>query len=100
MSDRTRCNCRRCAIRGLTWPALFITVGLLFLLSEMRGGDYEFGNTFPVILIVLGLISLASAVAPMDGHISSNLPMPPPAAPGTSLTPPSSPQNPISGQGQ
>lgn len=93
MSDRVRCNCRRCMIRGLMGPAVIITVGVLFLLDQVRGGYFSFGNTFPVILIVIGAISLASNVAPADGHISGPVP---PAAPGT--TPP--PQNPYVGQGQ
>jgi hypothetical protein len=100
MGDRTRCNCRRCVIRGLMGPAVLITIGILFLLSETRGGDYDFRYTFPIVLIVIGFISLASAIAPMDGHLSSNAPVPPPVASGTSLAPPASPQNPISGQGQ
>jgi hypothetical protein len=99
VSDRVRCNCRRCTIRGLMGPAILITIGILFLLGEMRGGDYDFRNTFPVILIVIGLISLASALAPMDGHISSAAP--PAVEPGTpGSTPNSAPQNPVSGQGQ
>ncbi len=87
MSDRVRCNCRRCMIRGLMGPAVVITVGVLFLLDQVRGGYFSFGNTFPVILIVIGAISLASALAPTDGHISGPLP---PAPPGT--MPPQNPQ--------
>jgi len=71
-------------IRGLMGPAVIITVGVLFLLDQMRGGYFSFGNTFPVILIVIGAISLASALAPTDGHISGPLP---PAPPGTMLPP-------------
>ena len=71
MSDRIRCACRRCTIRGLMGPAILITVGVLFLLDQMRGGYFSFGNTFPVILIVIGAISLASSLAPMDGHVSA-----------------------------
>ena len=63
MSDRVRCNCQRCTIRGLMGPVVVVTVGVLFLLQEMRGGYFDFGNTYPVILIVIGLISLASAMA-------------------------------------
>ena len=92
MGDRVRCNCRRCVIRGLMGPAVIITVGVLFLLDQMRGGYFSFGNTFPVILIVIGVISLASALAPAEGHISGPLP---PAPRGT---PPVS-QNPAAGQG-
>src|SRR5574337_736060 len=94
MSNRICCTCRRCTIRGLMGPAILITVGVLFLLNEMRGGYLSFNNTFPVILIVIGVISLASALAPTEGHISGSLP---PAPPGTT---PSPPQNPYSGQGQ
>jgi hypothetical protein len=97
MSDRIRCACRRCTIRGLMGPAIVITIGVLFLLSEMIGGSFSFGNTFPVILIVIGAISLASAVAPADGHISSYSPPAAPVAPG-SVPPP--PQNSVPGQGQ
>ena len=88
MSDRVRCNCRRCMIRGLMGPAVIITVGVLFLLDQVRGGYFSFGNTFPVILIVIGAISLASALAPTDGHISGPLP---PTPPGT-IPPPQNPQ--------
>lgn len=93
MSNGVRCNCRRCMIRGLMGPAVVITVGVLFLLDQVRGGYFSFGNTFPVILIVIGAISLASNFAPTDGHISGPVP---PAPPGTA--PP--PQNPYAGQGQ
>jgi hypothetical protein len=78
-------------------PAILITIGLLFLLSELRGGYFDFGNTWPVILLVIGTVSLASALAPMDGHISGPLP---PVPPVTSGTMPSSTQNPFPGQGQ
>lgn len=93
MSNRIRCNCRRCAIRSLLGPAVIITVGVLFLLDQIRGGYFDFSNTWPVILIVIGAISLASALAPMEGHLSGSVPPPP------TVTPPP-PQNPFPGQGQ
>jgi len=87
MSDRARCACPRCTIRGLMGPAIIITVGLLLLLSEMRGSFFDFSNTWPVILLVIGGVSLASALAPMTGHIAPPPPivpaMPPPPPPGT-----------------
>jgi len=84
MSDRIRCTCQRCSIRGLMGPVVVVTVGVLFLLAEMRGGYFDFGNTYPVILIVIGLISLASAMASSEGHVSLTPPMPPaiPPVPG------------------
>ena len=59
-------------------PAIVITVGVLFLLDQVRGGYFSFGNTFPAILIVIGAISLASNLAPADGHISGPVPPAPP----------------------
>jgi cell wall-active antibiotic response 4TMS protein YvqF len=86
MSDRIRCNCRRCTIRSLMGPAVIITVGILFLLEQTRSG-FSFGQTWPVILVVIGIISLASAMAPMDGHITSSNAVPPPPPPVTSVPP-------------
>lgn len=107
MSDKVRCNCRRCTIRGLMGPAIIITVGVLFLLNSMRSGEYEFRYTWPVILIVAGLLSLASSLAPMDGHIVAEAPasaapaVPPVAAQGTqAITPVSNTEDPFSGQGR
>ncbi len=99
MSDRIRCACRRCMIRGLMGPAVIITVGVLFLLDQMRSGYFSFGNTYPVILIVIGVISLAAAAAPADGHFSESAPPVVPAAPGSAPTVPQS-QFPGQGQGQ
>lgn len=93
MGDRVRCNCRRCMIRGLMGPAVIITVGVLFLIQQIRGGFFEFWRLSPMILIVIGAISLASNLASAEGHISGPVP---PAPPGTA--PP--PQNPYAGQGQ
>jgi len=95
MSDKINCTCRRCTIRGLMGPAIITTVGVLFLLSEFRGGYLSFGNTFPVILIVIGAILLASSLAPTDGHVDSSTPpaIPPPA-------PPANPYQGTQGQGQ
>ena len=94
MSDRLRCNCRRCMVRSLMGPAIIITIGVLFLLDQMRGGYLSFGNTFPVILIVIGAISLASNLASTEGHTSGYVaPAPPMAAPPS----PQNPQGPFQG---
>ncbi len=97
MSDRIRCACRRCTIRSLMGPAIIITVGVLFLLDQVRGGEFSFGNTYPVILIVIGAISLAAAASPADGHISGQVPPVAPTAPGSV---PPVPQNQMPGPGQ
>jgi len=95
MSDRIRCTCRRCTIRSLMGPAIITTLGILFLLGEFRGGYLAFHHTFPVILIVIGAVLLASSLAPNDGHIDPSAPQPPPP-----LAPPGSYQGPAQGQGQ
>ena len=95
MSDRVRCNCSRCMIRGLMGPAVIITIGLLFLLDQVRGGYFDFWNTWPVILVVIGAISLASNVAPAGGHISGPVP---PAPPMGAPPSPQNPQGPLQGR--
>jgi hypothetical protein len=99
MSTQPRCACSRCTIRGLMGPAVITTLGVLFLLSELRHGYLSFGHTFPILLIVIGAILLASAVAPMDGHIGATGSSVPPA-PSAPPSPPPTYSNPYSGQGQ
>ena len=99
MANEIRCRCPRCTIRALMGPAVIITVGVLFLLHEMRSGYFDFSNTYPFILIVIGAVLFASSLAPMTGHLE-----PSPVAPGTppaspSVTP-SVPPSPQPGQGQ
>jgi hypothetical protein len=94
MADTSRCRCARCTIRGLMGPAVVITIGVLFLLQEMRDGGYGFSNTYPFILVVIGAILLASSLAPGEGHISEAAP-PVVAQP----TPPVPPQSSFPGQG-
>jgi hypothetical protein len=78
-----------------------MTLGVLWLLHEMHGGRFYFGSTWPVLLIVIGLLHLASSMASRDGHIDSTPPLgtppgpPPPSAPGAGT-----PQTPFSSQGQ
>jgi len=80
-------------------PAVIITVGVLFLLHEMRNGYFDFSNTYPFILIVIGAVLLASSVAPMTGHVEAlAVPSAPPSA--TPPVMPGAPQNPLPGQGQ
>jgi hypothetical protein len=102
MSDQVRCRCARCTIRALVGPAVIVTVGVLFLLQQSRGGYFDFGNTYPVILVVIGSILLASSLAPMEGHISSHaVPPTAPPAPGSVPDPtPGSTQSTFPGQGQ
>ncbi|HLI83133.1 MAG TPA: DUF5668 domain-containing protein [Bryobacteraceae bacterium] len=43
-------------IRAIRGPIILITVGVLFALNNFT--PYGFGKTWPVLLIVLGLLSL------------------------------------------
>ena len=96
-ADQSRCRCARCTIRSLMGPAVVITIGVLFLLQETRGGSYGFDNTYPFILVVIGAILLASSLAPSEGHIAEVSPAPPNSMPPpTSSTPP---HNSYPGQG-
>lgn len=61
------CGCPRCRMRSLHGAALIITVGVLFLLQSF--GIADFGQTWPVLIIVVGLFSFGSNTAPIDNHI-------------------------------
>jgi Domain of unknown function (DUF5668) len=98
MSAQTRCRCQSCTIRGMMGPAVLITLGILFLLHQVHGGRFDFGNTWPVLLMVMGLLLLAASLAPRDGHVDPR-PSVPPSGPQT-LPPAAPPQAPYSGQGQ
>jgi len=77
-----------------------ITLGVVWLLNEVHGGRFYWGNTWPVILIVIGLLHLASSMASREGHIDPvpvGAPPPPPAPPAPGA---GTPQTPFSSQGQ
>jgi hypothetical protein len=70
MSDRIRCRCARCRTRGLMGPAVLVTVGVLFLIGQY-GGRYSFGELWPILLIVIGLVKVAEALSSSEGHVSN-----------------------------
>jgi hypothetical protein len=65
-------------MRSLTGPAIVITIGILFLLHQVHAGHFYFGNTWPILLLVIGLLQLGSALASREGHVE---PVPPTAVP-------------------
>jgi len=72
MADqRTRCTCPRCRMSGLMAPVILITLGALFLIGEFSG-RYTFGELWPVILIVAGLVKVLESTASTEGHIESS----------------------------
>lgn len=64
-----RCSCDRCKSHALMAPAILVTIGVLFLLSEFGGWRVNFDHTWPVILIVIGGVVLAKRNASVEGHV-------------------------------
>jgi|SRR5580700_6501872 hypothetical protein len=104
MAAQSKCHCQSCTIRSLVGPAVVITLGVLWLLHEAHGGRFDFGGTWPVILIVIGLLHLASSMASREGHVSPPPPLSAPPQPPAPPAPPTpgagTPQTPYSSQGQ
>jgi cell wall-active antibiotic response 4TMS protein YvqF len=68
-SNSTTCRCAHCRIRGLMGPLMIITVGVLFLIAEYS--RFSFGDLWPVLLIVAGIVLTAQSLASKDGHTGS-----------------------------
>jgi len=79
------CRCVRCLAWDMMGAAMLITLGVLFLLSTMA--HIRFHNTFPVILIVIGVVLFLRSTGSTAGHIQPGAPaagtLPPPSAPDT-----------------
>lgn len=88
------CRCARCRLRGMMAPAILISLGVLFLLDNL--GVRGFHDTWPLLLIVIGIVKVLQYTAPTEGHIGTVQPpayvTPPPVAPGGGL-PPTDPGN-------
>ena len=81
MSNPARCTCTRCTIRALMGPVIVTALGVLFLLGEFGDGRFSFGRTYPALLMVIGALLLASALAPMEGHVEAPAAVSPPVPP-------------------
>ena len=62
-----RCPCVRCRTMRLIGPAILITLGVLLLLNEYWIVSLD--KSWPVLLIVIGLLSYAAHSGSMEGHI-------------------------------
>lgn len=62
------CHCARCTTRGLQGPAVLVTVGVLFLIQNMS--NYSFGQTWPVLLLVIGAVQVIRYIVPDEGHVN------------------------------
>jgi Domain of unknown function (DUF5668) len=89
------CPCPRCRLRGVMGGAILVTLGVLFLLNE--NNIVSFDKTFPVLLIVIGLLLFAGHNASTEGHIQPYWlgGQPPHVAPGQN-----DPRQPGAGGGQ
>ena len=66
-SSRVRCFCDRCRTRSLMGPAVLVTVGVVFLLDNL--GKVPFERTWPLIILVIGVVKLLQSNASGSGHI-------------------------------
>jgi hypothetical protein len=69
---RPFCVCEQCRTHKLMWPAILVTLGVLFLLDNVS--RFEFHRTWPAILLVIGVVKLMQSNASSDGHIGRTLP--------------------------
>jgi hypothetical protein len=68
-SNRIYCTCAHCRLRSLMGPLIIITVGVLFLIAQFS--RFSFGDLWPVLLIVIGVVLVAQQLASKQGHITS-----------------------------
>ena len=79
---RSGCQCANCRARRLMGPAMIVTIGVLFLLENLRVAN--FGHTWPVILLVVGAVKLLQGSASTEGHVAT---LAPAAYPGGPIPP-------------
>ncbi len=85
------CGCSCCRRSGLTGPVMMVTIGTLFLIANYT--RFDFGDLWPVILIVMGGLMLLRPSLSRAGHMNAGAPPPTPPAPSA---PDTSSQNPSS----
>ena len=71
-TQRVACHCVVCTATSLMGPALVVTVGVMGLLHEFT--RFGFGETWPLLLIVLGLLKFLQITGSREGHIGSGAP--------------------------
>jgi hypothetical protein len=78
-------------VRAVTGPIILITIGVLFAFDRFTG--FRFSQTWPVLLIVIGLLKLAGGGRRYRGSIYPLPSAAPPSAAPPSAAPPSPPPN-------
>jgi hypothetical protein len=71
-TQRVACHCVVCTATSMMGPALVVTVGVMGLLHEFT--RFGFGETWPLLLIVLGVLKFLQITGSRDGHIGSGAP--------------------------
>jgi hypothetical protein len=68
-------------MRAMMGPAMLITVGLLSQLDEINVAGFD--RTWPVILLMVGVVKLLQSNASTAGHVEYVAPAPGAVPPGT-----------------
>jgi hypothetical protein len=71
----TSCACARCRYRAYMGPAVLVTLGVLFLIDQFT--RFGFGETWPILMIVIGLVVFLRRTGSTEGHIEAGGPQPP-----------------------
>jgi len=61
------CSCARCRCSGYIGPTVLVTLGVLFLVDQYT--VYGIARTWPILLIVIGIVKLVQRNAPATGHV-------------------------------
>jgi len=67
----TGCQCARCRTRRLMGPMMLLTIGFLFFLDNSLHVA-RFHQTWPVILLAVGVVKLLQGSASVEGHIPAS----------------------------
>jgi len=82
------CGCMRCRIRGIMGAVVLMTVGVLFLLQTLDVFNLNFHQTWPLLLISIGLVKMLQRSASIEGHVQPPPPFQMPPVPPSSSVPP------------
>jgi TM2 domain-containing membrane protein YozV len=61
------CKCVRCQCGVLMFPSILITLGILLLLNSFDVKGFE--STWPLLLIVIGVVKILQTSGPTTGHV-------------------------------
>jgi hypothetical protein len=86
----------RCSSRGLMGPVVLVTLGVLFLLSEFHVASFH--RTWPILLIMIGLVKVLGGKLDTGGDVEVSAPPPPNSPTPPPGTPAGTTQNPESRQ--